>query len=86
VQKCGLEARFIHLIKLRASQINGCAQLQSSFNPQGRISLDGSRRTDRGTSWLQQRGTRLVPVLLSRCPPQAGLWCSRPERRPYVRL
>ncbi len=25
VQKCGLEARYIHLIKLRASQINGCA-------------------------------------------------------------
>ena len=24
VQKSGLEARFIHLIKLRASQINGC--------------------------------------------------------------
>jgi len=25
VQTCGLERRFIHLIKLRASQINGCA-------------------------------------------------------------
>ncbi|SOE18110.1 AhpD family alkylhydroperoxidase [Hoeflea halophila] len=25
VQKCGLERRFIDLIKLRASQINGCA-------------------------------------------------------------
>ncbi|MBB4200204.1 alkylhydroperoxidase [Rhodoblastus sphagnicola] len=25
VQKCGLEPRLIHLIKLRASQINGCA-------------------------------------------------------------
>jgi AhpD family alkylhydroperoxidase len=25
VQNCGLERRFIHLIKLRASQINGCA-------------------------------------------------------------
>ncbi|MGV8938326.1 MAG: carboxymuconolactone decarboxylase family protein [Allorhizobium sp.] len=25
VQSCGLERRFIHLIKLRASQINGCA-------------------------------------------------------------
>ena len=25
VQKCGLEARFAHLIKLRASQFNGCA-------------------------------------------------------------
>ena len=25
VQKCGLDRRFIHLVKLRASQINGCA-------------------------------------------------------------
>jgi alkylhydroperoxidase family enzyme len=25
VQESGLERRFIHLIKLRASQINGCA-------------------------------------------------------------
>jgi len=33
----------------------------SSFNPEGLISPDGSRRTDRGSSWLQQPGTRLVP-------------------------
>ena len=25
-------------------------------------------------------------VLLSPCPPQAGYWCSRPVRRPDVRL
>jgi hypothetical protein len=25
-------------------------------------------------------------VFLSPCPPQAGFWCSRQERRPHVRL
>lgn len=31
-------------------------------------------------------GNKVGPVLLSPCPPQAGSWCSRLERRPYVRL
>src|SRR5271165_5568345 len=29
---------------------------------------------------------RMVSPPLSPCPPQAGSWCSRLERRPYVRL
>ena len=30
--------------------------------------------------------SRKVLVFLSPAPPQAGCWCSRRERRPYVRL
>jgi hypothetical protein len=49
------------------------------------ISPGGSRWTNRSKPWPKTPLSRMVLVFLSPCP-QAGWWCSRHERRPYVRL
>ena len=53
VQTCGLERRFIHLIKLRASQINGCAYCLDMHSKDARAAGETEQRLYLLDAWRE---------------------------------
>jgi len=53
VQDMGLEAGLVHLIKLRASQINGCAFCINMHSPEARADNETQQRLDLLSVWRE---------------------------------
>jgi AhpD family alkylhydroperoxidase len=55
IQRCGLEKSLIELVKMRASQINGCAFCLDMHNRDARAGGEDQRRLDVLSAWREAR-------------------------------